>query len=101
MTCGSLSSRCWINRLPLERGARILATGAYAFYLVHKPFMHLAQAWVDPNGALALPLALLLGGAGAWALYFFVERPFLQLRARIGAGARVGARQPLLHSAPL
>lgn len=80
------------DRLPFNRvrvpGATFLAQIAYSVYLSHKLVVHFwmgvckAHA-VSPSsigGLLSLNLIILLVGT---ALYFAVERPFLQLRHRI------------------
>lgn len=80
-------------RLPFHRvhvpGAAFLARVAYSVYLSHKLVVHAAAGWFKGHG-IALNSAGALLGAYALAvlvgtaLYLTVERPFLQLRHRIG-----------------
>jgi peptidoglycan/LPS O-acetylase OafA/YrhL len=73
-------------------GAGALATGAYSLYLSHKlayravvKLLAHAPAWVQPTGfVLAILAALALGAA----LYWLVERPFLNLRDRFEGPSR-------------
>ena len=81
-------------RLPFHRreipGAAFLARVAYSIYLSHKIVVHfMADAFskqgIAPSsfrGLLGLGIAVVFVGT---ALYFAVERPFLQLRNRIKA----------------
>jgi peptidoglycan/LPS O-acetylase OafA/YrhL len=77
---GSLVSR-W--RIP---GVAALAAGAYSLYLGHKIVFHLvadaSKPWPPAAQMLALPLALAGAIAVGAALYWAVERPFLELRDR-------------------
>ena len=84
-------SRSLIGRYPVP-GASVLATGAYSLYLSHKAVFHAVQLAAPrlpaPLQGLAFPLALLGAlGVGA-ALYWLVERPFLQLRDRLEGPSR-------------
>jgi peptidoglycan/LPS O-acetylase OafA/YrhL len=77
--------------LPLSRvaipGAAFLATVAYSVYLSHKIMIHCVLAFgathsiaeTSLTGYLLMLSAILLGGS---ALFFAVERPFLQMRQR-------------------
>jgi peptidoglycan/LPS O-acetylase OafA/YrhL len=84
-------------RLPLRRvaipGAAFVASIAYSAYLIQKLVIHfVAQFCSSHNIALTSVPALLLVEvcvyAGATALFFAVERPFLQLRHRIAPRPR-------------
>ena len=82
------------HRLPFSRraipGAAFLARVAYSVYLSHKIVVHFAAelcsrysiAPASLGAIVALDASILVVGA---ALYFAVERPFLQLRNRIEA----------------
>ena len=82
------------HRLPFSRrkipGAAFLAHVAYSIYLSHKLVVQFAAGLcsrhgITPSSAwalLALYASIVLVGT---ALYFAVERPFLQLRKRIAA----------------
>lgn len=68
-------------------GGEALATIAYSLYLTHKLAYHATLKWIAPAlGAsgysrflLAIVMALVMGAA----LYWLIERPFLQLRDRL------------------
>jgi peptidoglycan/LPS O-acetylase OafA/YrhL len=69
-------------------GVKSFATLAFAFYLTHKPILHLMRPFVLEMGVsedsyLFLILLLLVCVTAACALYLIVERPFLQLRDHI------------------
>jgi peptidoglycan/LPS O-acetylase OafA/YrhL len=73
-------------------GAGALAAGAYSLYLTHKAVFHVVQVAAPrlptPLQGVAFPLALLGAlGIGA-ALYWLVERPFLDLRDRLEGPSR-------------
>ena len=79
-------------RLPFRRvavpGAGFLASVAYSVYLSHKLVIHWTLGFCAAHGlALTSPAALGLNGLGialvGSALFFAVERPFLQLRRRV------------------
>jgi peptidoglycan/LPS O-acetylase OafA/YrhL len=61
---------------------------SYGLYLWHYPIFNIGQNYFPPQkyGLLALvPLAILTLGA-ATISYYFIERPFLRLKNRIGKG---------------
>lgn len=69
---------------------RALATGSYSLYLIHKLAYQLVRAnsVFESLGDYQLTAALAMGlGFGA-ILYWCVERPFLQLRARLTSSKR-------------
>jgi peptidoglycan/LPS O-acetylase OafA/YrhL len=85
----SVSPRLPFHRRPVP-GAAFLARVAYSVYLSHKLVVHFVAGLctryaVAPSSftaIVALDVAIVLCGT---ALYFAVERPFLQLRNRIEA----------------
>lgn len=82
LVAGASDSRSLAGRYSLP-GAKALATGAYSLYLSHKIAFHLAAPSGDgfPDW-LHLVLAFGLALGFGTALYWCVERPFLQLRDR-------------------
>ncbi len=77
-------------RLPLSRtpipGAAFVATVAYSVYLSHKMSIHWIQQFCTSHSVSSAPAYLLMLGAiliiGS-ALFFTIERPFLQIRQRV------------------
>ena len=83
--------RSLISRYPIP-GAGALAAGAYSLYLSHKLVFHAVELAAPqlpaPLQKLAFALAVLGAlGVGA-ALYWLVERPFLNLRDRLEGRSR-------------
>ena len=75
--------RGWLRRrIP---GMSWLAMLAYSLYLTHKSVAHLVQsrlpAWVTVHSWLVLVVCGVASCMAAAVLYFFVERPALQLRS--------------------
>ncbi|MEP6810995.1 MAG: acyltransferase [Chthoniobacterales bacterium] len=77
--------------LPFQRieipGMAFLASIAYSVYLSHKLAIHAVQIWSGTHGILltsapAFAVLLLAIALTGMALFFAVERPFLQLRRR-------------------
>lgn len=86
LTCAALSSNSLLNRVRVP-GATSLAIWSYAIYLAHKPiFMalrpELKQYGIDSGAPLTIAGVMAAGVFGGWLLYFFVETPFMRLRAR-------------------
>ena len=80
------------ERLPFRRvtvpGAAFVASVAYSVYLSHKLTIHLVSGFCGAHGlALTSPIALALNLFAivlfGSALFFVVERPFLQIRRRV------------------
>ena len=96
--------------LPFSRvafpGAAFLATVAYSIYLSHKLMIHGALvfgigypiAGRSVSGYLLMLFSILIGGA---ALFFAVERPFLQLRQRSAGRSSPSAPALDLDPSPL
>lgn len=86
MVAGS-APRSLIGRRAIP-GAPALATGAYSLYLTHKMIFHLVQEsarhWPEGLQPLQIPVGLIAAVAAGGLLYWSIERPFLQLRERIG-----------------
>jgi peptidoglycan/LPS O-acetylase OafA/YrhL len=89
-------------RLPLRRvaipGAAFIASIAYSAYLIQKLVIHAVEQFcsshnIEPTSALALFGVEFCVYAVATLLFFFVERPFLQLRKRIAPRSRASALQ--------
>ena len=96
------------ERLPFRRvavpGAGFLASVAYSVYLSHKLVIHRTLGFCAAHDlALTSPAALglnLLGiGLVGAALFFAVERPFLQLRRRVVPPRGAGEPAPKLPPA--
>lgn len=76
----------WVSRLGVL---------SYAFYLTHSLLLELVKQWLPVPASLA-HLQLLLHGTAAfvltlvvsWMIHQWVEKPFLNLRRRLGPGAR-------------
>lgn len=108
LTCAALSPVSVLNRLRIP-GVTRLALLSYAVYLVHKPvFMALSPELqrrdIDPAAPLTVVVVMAVGIFGGWLLYRLVERPFMQLRARLYPTALPTARytatlEPVAHSA--
>jgi peptidoglycan/LPS O-acetylase OafA/YrhL len=76
--------------LPCAPAARVLATLSYTLYLVHFPLLPLAMALgrTSQYPLAAFWIAFLgLSTLAALALHLAVERPFLNLRDRLGAAS--------------
>lgn len=81
----SIDAEPWLARIPLP-GVATLATLSYSLYLVHKPVYTLDKAWLGSEvlaGWPALALYACTALTAALALHYAVERPFLNLRARV------------------
>ena len=80
----AVSHRGWLRR-PVP-GSSALAVLAFSLYLVHKAVSHMVRerlpSWATEHGWAVLLLCSIASAAVAMMLYFAVERPFLQLRAR-------------------
>jgi peptidoglycan/LPS O-acetylase OafA/YrhL len=75
-----------LSRVPLP-GAAFLATVAYSIYLSHKLMIHWTLTFgathsIAETSLTAYLLMLISIGAAGSALFFAVERPFLQMRQR-------------------
>jgi peptidoglycan/LPS O-acetylase OafA/YrhL len=85
------SPRSIIGRRAIP-GVGALAAGSYSLYLSHKMVLHAvavaAAGWPPAAQARALPAALLCAAAAGAALYWIIERPFLELRDRLAGRSR-------------
>lgn len=81
----ALSPRAAVSRVAVP-GAAFMASIAYSSYLVQKLVIHAVAQWSLPpvTGTIVVNVAVFVAGA---ALFFAVERPFLQLRHRIAPRA--------------
>jgi len=86
LVVAALSPQTRLSRLRLP-GAAALAAGSYAIYLSHKAVAFYLQRQLTQHGldvkspGAVLVIALACGLAG-WALYRWVETPFMRLRER-------------------
>jgi len=100
------SRRALIGRWAIP-GAGALAAGAFSLYLSHKIVFHQvglwSQSWPQAEKGLAFAVAFVAAAVVAAALYWLVERPFLQLRDRFRDGAKPALRvatEPAAVTAP-
>lgn len=68
-------------------GAASLALWSYAIYLIHKPLFQVFKTLLPEQGinidhALGVSIVMAVSLLAGWALYQFVETPFMKLRAR-------------------
>ncbi len=68
-------------------GAASLALWSYAIYLIHKPLFQwfktlLPEQGINIDHALGVSIIMAVSLLAGWALYQFVETPFMNLRAR-------------------
>ena len=82
----ALSPQTSVSRVAVP-GAAFIASIAYSSYLVQKLVIHAVEQWSLPpvTGTIVVNIAVFIAGA---ALFFAVERPFLQLRHRIAPRIR-------------
>jgi peptidoglycan/LPS O-acetylase OafA/YrhL len=86
LVLAALSPNSVLHRIRIP-GAASLALWSYAIYLIHKPLFQVLKAplteyGVDINGWLGVAIIMAVSIFCGWALYFFVETPFMNLRAR-------------------
>jgi len=86
LVLAALSPQSLLYRLRVP-GAASLALWSYAIYLIHKPlFLLLKQPLtdygIDINAAAGVVIILGVSLVSGWALYQFVESPFMSLRER-------------------
>jgi peptidoglycan/LPS O-acetylase OafA/YrhL len=86
LVLAALSPHSVLHRIRIP-GAASLALWSYAIYLIHKPLFQVLKAplteyGVDINGWLGVAIIMAVSIFCGWALYFFVETPFMNLRAR-------------------
>lgn len=86
LVLAALSPNSVLHRIRIP-GAASLALWSYAIYLIHKPLFlvlkaPLTELGIDINGWLGVTIIMAVSIFCGWALYFFVETPFMKLRAR-------------------
>jgi len=86
LVLAALSPHSALHRIRIP-GTASLALWSYAIYLIHKPLFQVLKAplteyGVDINGWLGVAIIMAVSIFCGWALYFFVETPFMNLRAR-------------------
>lgn len=86
LVLAALSPDCWLNRIRIP-GATQIALWSYAIYLIHKPLFQvlktpLTEYGIDIHGGLGVTIIMAVSIFCGWALYFFVETPFMKLRDR-------------------
>lgn len=86
LVLAALSPNSVLHRIRIP-GAASLALWSYAIYLIHKPLFQVLKAplteyGVDINGGSGVVIIMAVSIFCGWALYFFVETPFMKLRAR-------------------
>jgi peptidoglycan/LPS O-acetylase OafA/YrhL len=86
LVLAALSPNSVLHRIRIP-GAASLALWSYAIYLIHKPLFQVLKAplteyGIDINGWLGVAIIMAVSIFCGWALYFFVETPFMKLRAR-------------------
>lgn len=86
LVLAALSPNSILHRIRIP-GAASLALWSYAIYLIHKPLFQVLKAplteyGIDINGWLGVAIIMAVSIFCGWALYFFVETPFMKLRAR-------------------
>lgn len=86
LVLAALSPNSILHRIRIP-GAASLALWSYAIYLIHKPLFQVLKAplteyGVDINGWLGVAIIMAVSIFCGWALYFFVETPFMNLRGK-------------------
>ena len=86
LVLAALSPNSLLHRVRIP-GAASLAFWSYAIYLIHKPLFQVLKAplsgyGIDMNGWLGVVIVMAVSIFCGWALYFFVETPFMNLRER-------------------
>ena len=84
LVLAALSPGSWLNRIRIP-GATYIALCSYAIYLIHKPLFQVLKApltdyGIDIHGGLGVAIIMTVSIFCGWALYFFVETPFMKLR---------------------
>jgi peptidoglycan/LPS O-acetylase OafA/YrhL len=86
LVLAALSPNSALHRIRIP-GAASIALWSYAIYLIHKPLFQLLKAplpeyGIDINGGMGVAIILAVSIFCGWALYFFVETPFMKLRGK-------------------
>jgi len=86
LVLAALSPHSILHRIRIP-GAASLALWSYAIYLIHKPLFQVLKAplteyGVDINDWPGVVIIMAVSIFCGWALYFFVETPFMNLRGK-------------------
>lgn len=86
LVLAALSPNSLLHRIRIP-GAASIALWSYAIYLIHKPLFlvlkaPLTEAGIEINGWWGVAIIMAVSVFCGWALYFFVETPFMKVRAR-------------------
>ena len=86
LVLAALSPNSILHRIRIP-GAASIALWSYAIYLIHKPLFLVLKAplteyGIDINGWWGVAIIMAVSIFCGWALYFFVETPFMKVRAR-------------------
>lgn len=86
LVLAALSPNSVLHRIRIP-GAANIALWSYAIYLIHKPLFQLLKAplteyGIDINGGMGVAIIMTTSIFCGWALYFFVETPFMKLRGQ-------------------
>jgi peptidoglycan/LPS O-acetylase OafA/YrhL len=87
LVLAALSPNSALHRIRIP-GAASIALWSYAIYLIHKPLFQLLKAplpeyGIDINGGMGVAIIMAVSIFCGWALYFFVETPFMKLRGQL------------------
>ena len=86
LVLAALSPNSLLHRIRIP-GAASIALWSYAIYLIHKPLFLVLKApltefGIEINGWWGVAIIMAVSVFCGWALYFFVETPFMKVRAR-------------------
>lgn len=86
LVLAALSPNSVLHRIRIP-GAASIALWSYAIYLIHKPLFHVLKAplteyGININDWLGVAIIMTVSIFCGWALYFFVETPFMNLRGK-------------------
>ncbi|MGV8837017.1 acyltransferase family protein [Cellvibrio sp.] len=86
LVLAALSPNSILHRIRIP-GAASIALWSYAIYLIHKPIFQvlkvpLTEYGIDINGGLGVVIIMAVSIFCGWALYFFVETPFMNIRGK-------------------
>ncbi|RYY01570.1 MAG: acyltransferase [Gammaproteobacteria bacterium] len=86
LVLAALSPNSLLSRIRLP-GAASLALWSYAIYLIHKPLFQILKSWLPAHGvntdkAFGVMIIMVVSIVAGWALYQFIETPFMKLRDR-------------------
>lgn len=86
LVLAALSPNSLLYRIQIS-GAASLALWSYAIYLIHKPLFQIFKTLLPSHGisidhSLGVIIIMLVSLLAGWALYQFVETPFMKVRER-------------------